>query len=74
MPVVCGMREEYPEVLAYQILGLLEDGLKTQNELRNWYGMHPEEHMAVDAALEILMIDGKVTMDDIGTDICYMKR
>ncbi|MBI2232865.1 MAG: hypothetical protein HYU56_03010 [Candidatus Aenigmarchaeota archaeon] len=68
------MREEDPEILAYQILGLLKDGLKTQNELRNWYSMHLEEHIVVDAALKILMIEGKVTMYDIGTDICYMKR
>lgn len=74
MSIVCGMREEDPEILAYQILGLLKDGLKTQNELRNWYSMHLEEHIVVDAALKILMIEGKVTMYDIGTDICYMKR
>lgn len=66
------MKEEDPEVLAYKILDLLKGGLKTENEIRGWYSMHPEEHMVVDAALEILMIEGKVTMYDIGTDICYI--
>lgn len=69
-----GMKEEKPEELAEDLLDYLSGGLKTQEEILEWYSYDPEDHENVYDAIEILMRKGQIGMYDVGTGIVYVKK